>query len=349
MAAATATTIVPSTTHEIETTPWNEALVEVQKLLRHVHETKGHAELEKFVDGVYSLKVDEVVGKAKPAPTSASAAATVPATATATATTTATTTTATTAVSKSAPSSDLNTLKKLIADVDRVHGMQAVTGFINDVRFALYCFMHRHVREGSAVRRVNLILIGLEGAGKSSLLYDLVLDEDLPTPAIDRYITEHFLFRDKEFIITNLGGRVSEHEKRFYNKLNVIIFVVDSTKPSTFPEAKAELDKVLANEQVATIPLIICANKCDQSNSASLETIKEALQFTNLSAFRPATILHTQVMNNKLFLKAVMQILSQFSPFVLINQLVCEYARPLTSLEAAFDWYFVVHAARGSI
>jgi signal recognition particle receptor subunit beta len=308
MASATA---AATTVQQEQPAVWDEALTTVQKLVRHVEETKGRKAAHALIVGVYNLKPSEIIGKALPK-----------------------------------EASDINTVKKLINDVN-THGQQAVEGFIKDVRFALYCAQQRMDQEEAAERQVNVAIIGLEGAGKSSLFYDLVLDM-VPKTEAEGYLEERFMFRDKCFVI-RLGGHVSLTWQRYFNKLHFLVFVVDASKPATFPEARRELEIILSNEQVAGVPLAVCANKSDQPGVSSIESIREALNFSAIESFRPALLLNTQVFHNQEFMKKLMQFLGSFCPFQSINQLVCDYARPLTSFESVFDWYFKINNPRGSI
>ena len=62
--------------------------------------------------------------------------------------------------------------------------------------------------------------------------------------------------------------------KDYFPAVDGIVFLVDSFDRERFVEAKAELDSLLADEQVASAPVLILGNKIDKPGAASEEEIR---------------------------------------------------------------------------
>lgn len=62
--------------------------------------------------------------------------------------------------------------------------------------------------------------------------------------------------------------------KDYFPAVDGIVFMVDSFARERFVEAKAELDSLLADEQVAMAPVLILGNKIDKPGAASEDEIR---------------------------------------------------------------------------
>lgn len=56
-----------------------------------------------------------------------------------------------------------------------------------------------------------------------------------------------------------------------------ILFLVDATDQERFPEAKAELDALLAMEDLAKVPFLILGNKIDHPDAVSEDELRHAM------------------------------------------------------------------------
>jgi len=218
-------------------------------------------------------------------------------------------------------------------------GLPTIQQFIKTVCALLFIAGESMDRIEEVKRQVNVVIAGLEGAGKSSLLYDLVMGMQVKSP--DEFIVEKFLFRGKEFIITNLGGE--EHHRdmwpKYFEKAHLLLYVIDSSKPDKFKHAKEDLAHILAEKSLAlSVPLIVCANKADLPTARTPEQINEALEFNKINN-RLAAVSSTSVIHTHEISKNLLHMLSFGPGNDTINHLICEYALPLTSLEEIFDWF----------
>lgn len=217
-------------------------------------------------------------------------------------------------------------------------GLVTVQQFIKSVCALLFIAEESVDRIEEAKRQINVVIAGLEGAGKSSLLYDLVMGLRVKSP--DEFVVEKFLFRRKEFIITNLGGEEHHRDKwpKYFEKAHLLLYVMDSSKPDKFKNAKEDLAHILAEKSLPqSVPLIVCANKADLPSAQTPEQINQALELNKINN-RLTAVSPTAVLNTHELSKNLLHMLSFGPGNDTINHLICEYALPLTSLEEIFDW-----------
>ena len=115
-------------------------------------------------------------------------------------------------------------------------------------------------------REMELSLIGLQNAGKSSLVGVLAhgrFDADMaPTVGFNmRKVTKGAV----TIKLWDLGGqpRFRSMWERYCRGVNCVVFVVDAADHASVDAARAELHDLLAKPSVAGIPLLVLGNKSD--------------------------------------------------------------------------------------
>ena len=94
-----------------------------------------------------------------------------------------------------------------------------------------------------------------------------------------------------KFNVWDLGGQraIRQHWKNYYDALDCIIFVIDSSDRIRMDETGEELQKLLEEDKLAGIPLLIYANKQDLVLAIPAEEIEELLSL-DMICDRPWTI-----------------------------------------------------------
>lgn len=118
---------------------------------------------------------------------------------------------------------------------------------------------------GSSKVKRRLLFIGLDNAGKTTIL-KAMSDESPASVAPTRGFNVKQIVRDNvEFNIWDIGGQqaLRAYWKGYYDKINGIVWVIDSADGRRLEENGYELAALLEEEKLAGVPILILANKQD--------------------------------------------------------------------------------------
>ena len=137
----------------------------------------------------------------------------------------------------------------------------------------------------------HLVMIGLDGAGKTTALYRMKLDQYLNTvPTIgfncERVVGTVGRSSGLTFLIWDVGGqeKIRPLWRSYTRCTDGIIFVLDSADHNMLDEAKMELHRTVSYQDNKDIPLLILANKQDLPRAINEEEIIEALELQSLQS-----------------------------------------------------------------
>jgi len=128
-------------------------------------------------------------------------------------------------------------------------------------------------------RNLEVVLVGLENSGKTTLLNVIgggAPVETAPTIGLNVKMIKKGGVQMKCW---DLGGQTQYRQEwgRYTRGCNVILFVVDTNAFHTFPDAKAELHRLLEDRELNSTPLLVVANKIDLEPHAPEETLIKEL------------------------------------------------------------------------
>ncbi|XP_034468990.1 ADP-ribosylation factor-like protein 14 [Hippoglossus hippoglossus] len=141
---------------------------------------------------------------------------------------------------------------------------------------------------GSKLPEVQVLLLGLDNAGKSTLLYKLKHNACVSTVPTIGFNVEMMEVRKSgkniALILWDVGGqgKMREYWRSFHQDAGAVVFVVDSSDRTRLEEARRELDKTLRSEQLAGRPLILFANKQDVNGALTVTEIKDRFNLGKL-------------------------------------------------------------------
>ncbi|XP_053171424.1 ADP-ribosylation factor 4-like [Scomber japonicus] len=133
---------------------------------------------------------------------------------------------------------------------------------------------------------VRILMVGLDAAGKTTILYKLKLAEVITTiPTTNGYNIETVEYKNISFSLWDVGSEsiIRRMWKHYLENTQGLIFVVDSTDPERIKEAADELHKMLEDEELKETPLLVFANKQDLPRAMSVSDITEALSLSGVS------------------------------------------------------------------
>ncbi|KAH0566445.1 Arf GTPase arl1 [Trichoglossum hirsutum] len=122
-------------------------------------------------------------------------------------------------------------------------------------------------------KEIRILILGLDNAGKTTLLYRLKIGEVVTTVPTIGFNVE-----------SDLGGQTSirPYWRCYYANTAAVIFVIDSTDIERLGTASEELSAMLNEEELRDAALLVFANKQDQPGAKGAGEISEALKLGEL-------------------------------------------------------------------
>lgn len=110
-------------------------------------------------------------------------------------------------------------------------------------------------------------MLGLDAAGKTTILYKLKLGEYVTSVPTIGFNVEQVEFQKVKFAIWDVGGqdKIRKLWKHYYQNTQALIYVVDSSDKERVDIAKQELQSMLADEELKDAVLLVLANKQDMA------------------------------------------------------------------------------------
>ena len=134
-------------------------------------------------------------------------------------------------------------------------------------------------------------MVGLDAAGKTTILYKLKLGEVVTTIPTIGFNVETVEYKNISFTVWDVGGqdKIRPLWRHYYQNTQGIIFVVDSNdrerigKADTSGDhaeqhtAREELHHMLAEDELREAVLLVLANKQDLPNAMSVSEVTSSL------------------------------------------------------------------------
>jgi ADP-ribosylation factor protein 1 len=127
---------------------------------------------------------------------------------------------------------------------------------------------------------IRILMLGLDNAGKTTILYKLKLGEIVVSIPTIGFNCERVEFKNINFNVWDIGGqdKIRKLWKYYYQNVGALVFVVDSSDRERINDAEYELNHLLDQEELENVPFLVLANKQDLPNSLSVEEIIETLK-----------------------------------------------------------------------
>ncbi|XP_061219735.1 ADP-ribosylation factor-like protein 5A isoform X1 [Neopsephotus bourkii] len=130
----------------------------------------------------------------------------------------------------------------------------------------------------------KVIIVGLDNAGKTTILYQFSMNEVVHTSPTIGSNVEEIVVNNTRFLMWDIGGQESLRSSwnTYYTNTEFVIVVVDSTDRERISVTKEELYKMLAHEDLKKAGLLIFANKQDVKECMTVAEISQFLKLTSI-------------------------------------------------------------------
>merc|ERR1719316_698417 len=131
---------------------------------------------------------------------------------------------------------------------------------------------------------MRILMVGLDAAGKTTVLYKLKLGEVVTTIPTIGFNVETVEYKNISFTVWDVGGqdKIRKLWRHYYQNTQGLIFVVDSNDRDRIEDAKEELNKMLIEDEMRDAVLLVFANKQDLPNAMPAAEVTEKLGLNSM-------------------------------------------------------------------
>jgi len=129
----------------------------------------------------------------------------------------------------------------------------------------------------------KIVLVGLDNAGKTTILYKLLLNEVVATTPTIGSNVEEIIYKNIHFLMWDIGGQETLRStwSTYYVNTRAVIMVIDSTDRDRLHLVNTELHKMMEHESLKNAMLLVFANKQDVKGAMTAAKISEELRLTS--------------------------------------------------------------------
>lgn len=133
-------------------------------------------------------------------------------------------------------------------------------------------------------KEMRILMVGLDAAGKTTILYKLKLGEVVTTIPTIGFNVETVEYKNISFTVWDVGGqdKIRTLWRHYYQNTEGLIFVVDSNDRERISDAKQELHKMLAEDELRDAVVLVFANKQDLPKALTAAEITNKLGLNSM-------------------------------------------------------------------
>nr|XP_011760078.1 ADP-ribosylation factor-like protein 1 [Macaca nemestrina] len=148
-----------------------------------------------------------------------------------------------------------------------------------DRRFIMGGFFSSIFSSLFGTREMRILILGLDGAGKTTILYRLQVGEVVTTIPTIGFNVETVTYKNLKFQVWDLGGQTSirPYWRCYYSNTDAVIYVVDSCDRDRIGISKSELVAMLEEEELRKAILVVFANKQDMEQAMTSSEMANSL------------------------------------------------------------------------
>ncbi|KAM6926580.1 ADP-ribosylation factor 4 [Lycodopsis pacificus] len=133
-------------------------------------------------------------------------------------------------------------------------------------------------------KQMRILMVGLDAAGKTTILYKLKLGEIVTTIPTIGFNVETVEYKNINFTVWDVGGqdKIRPLWRHYFQNTQGLIFVVDSNDRERVAESSEELTKMLTEDELKDAIVLVFANKQDLPNALSVSELTDKLGLQTL-------------------------------------------------------------------
>jgi ADP-ribosylation factor-like protein 1 len=139
---------------------------------------------------------------------------------------------------------------------------------------------------------VRILMLGLDSAGKTTILYRMQIGEVVSTIPTIGFNVETVQYQNIKFQVWDLGGQSSirPYWRCYFPNTSAIIYVIDSSDSNRLATSRTELLTMLSEDELKGVPLLVFCNKQDVEGALKPENISEELGLAGGETSRPWSV-----------------------------------------------------------
>jgi len=130
----------------------------------------------------------------------------------------------------------------------------------------------------------RILVLGLDNAGKTTILKKLS-DEDVTTiTPTQGFNIKSLMHEGFKLNVWDIGGQKSirPYWRNYFDQTDCLLYVIDSADRKRLEETGDELSKLLEEDKLAGVPLLVLANKQDLLNALPANEVAEGLNLFSI-------------------------------------------------------------------
>jgi Arf/Sar family protein len=133
-------------------------------------------------------------------------------------------------------------------------------------------------------REMKVVMLGLDAAGKTTILYKLHIGEVLSTVPTIGFNVEKVQYKNVQFTVWDVGGQEKLRPlwKHYFSTTDGLIYVVDSLDRERIRKATAEFQAIVNDPLMRNSIILVFANKQDMKGAMTPAEVCEALGLFSL-------------------------------------------------------------------
>ncbi|CAL9125079.1 uncharacterized protein LOC135678291 [Musa acuminata AAA Group] len=131
---------------------------------------------------------------------------------------------------------------------------------------------------------MRVVMLGLDAAGKTTILYKLHIGEVLSTVPTIGFNVEKVQYKNVVFTVWDVGGQEKLRPlwRHYFSNTDALIYVVDSLDRERIGKAKEEFQAIIRDPFMLSSVILVFANKQDLKGAMTPMEVSEGLGLYDL-------------------------------------------------------------------